>query len=148
MLTPMMYKYLGIALLAMAYGAFCYHKGYQAEHEKLITFQAEVTQKAIDQNEATKRKEAENEATTKSLAVAYSVDNNRLRAALEQLRKSTDRFSKLPKASQDSEGAYGTKQEHGRIEGCTQQFYENALEDSQKLEAWQEWAKRMNIEME
>jgi hypothetical protein len=147
-----LYKYLGIAIavIALLGGVYAagHHNGYAPEHDKLVAFQAKVTQEANDQNAAAKRKDAENEAQTLAVANAYTLDNNRLSAALEQLRKSTNRFSQLPKGSDSSKGANGTIGESVGIAGCTQEFYANALKDAMTLQKWQEWAERLNLPVE
>ena len=147
-----LYKYLGIAIVVLGAlgGAYFkgHHDGYAPEHDKLVAFQAKVTQEANDQNEAAKRKDAENEAQTLAVANAYTLDNNRLSAALEQLRKSTNRFSQLPKNADSSQSTHGTIGESGGIAGCTQEFYANALKDAMSLQKWQEWAERLNLPVE
>ena len=146
-----LYKYIGIALLLFSVlgGVYAagHHNGYAPEHDKLVAFQAKVTQEANDQNAAAKRKDAEYEAQTLAVANAYTLDNNRLSAALEQLRKSTNRFSQLPKAATNPQAADGKEQElSGACKGS--EFYANALEDALKLQSWQEWAERLNLPVE
>jgi hypothetical protein len=146
-MNPLVLKYGAYALVVIGIFGVGYWKGYAPEHDKLISFQAKVTQEANDQNAAAKRKDAENETQTLAVANAYTVDNNRLRAALEQLRKSTNSFSKLPKAADGSQGSDGAKQElSGTCQGS--EFYANALEDALKLQKWQEWAERLNLSVE
>jgi hypothetical protein len=147
-----LYKYIGIALLLFSVlgGVYAagHHNGYAPEHDKLVAFQAKVTQEANDQNAAAIEKDKSNEAQTLAVANAYTLDNNRLSAALEQLRKSTNRFSQLPKAADSSKGANGAIGESGGAPICTQEFVSSALKDAMTLQKWQEWAERLNLPVE
>ena len=147
-MTPTIYKYLGILVVVLGMLGAAYYRGYAGEHDKFVTFKAQVDQQAQDQNRIAKEKDAQNEAQTLAVADAYTADNNRLSAALEQLRKSTNRFSQLPKNADSSKGANETIGQSGGIAGCTQEFYANALEDALTLQKWQEWAERLNLPVE
>lgn len=143
-----LYKYIGLALIAVGIFGAGYYKGFSGEHNKYITFQAQVTQAVQDQNVATKKKDAENDAQTLAVANAYSDYANRLNAALERLRNSNrNNGSKLPPTTKSPQSPDGTSQElSGACKGS--QFYANALEDAMKLQLWQDWAKRLNLEVQ
>jgi membrane protein involved in colicin uptake len=130
------YKPIGLVLVLLMFGGACYYQGYAGEHDKLITFKAQVDQAAKDQNDASKKKDAENEAQTLAVAQAYGDAYNNSTSG-----------GQLPPATQGAQGSNGAS---GELSGACQgtDFYANALEDALKLQSWQEWARRMNLQIE
>jgi len=147
-LTPIMYKYIGLALFLAGFGLYCHHLGYAGEHDKFVTYQAQVTQAAKDQNEASQRKDKANEEQTLAVANIYSGELDRLRSKLNSLQHNANGFGKLPQATDSTKGTNGEVKEPSGIRGCDEQFYSNALEDALKLQAWQDWATRLNLPQE
>jgi len=158
-LSITVYRYIGLAILAVAFGGFCFYKGYSSEHDKLVAYQAKITQTAQDQSEAAKRKDAENEAQTLAVAQAYGDDVNRLSAALERLRNSKANSSKLPSTAQTTNNAQAPSAQPsnppasvGWCDGSnanpclvTRQFFDNALKDAQDVDYWFLWATQLRL---
>lgn len=138
---PILYKYLALLGVALAIFGAGWYSGYSPQHDKLVSYKAQVAQAAKDQEIAVKAKEKEHDAQTAYVADSYS---NYYQQLLTRLRDAQRRSSGLPQTASGPQGADGTQQELSRA--CQgSQFYSNALEDALKLQHWQEWAARQNI---
>ena len=137
------YKYLIIAAgIAIALGV-AYYSGYRHEHDKLVTYKAQVIQQAKDQESIVKQKDTENEQKTQAVANDYKQYYDRLIAGLRHQLSS----SKVPSTLDSHKGNDGAPSElSGTCEGT--EFYANALKDALRLQLWIEWAKAHDLKVE
>lgn len=137
-----MFKYLGIGLIILAMLTGAYYKGYAHEHDKLLSYQAQVKQEQLDQSSVIKQKEKENEDQTKF--VAQSMDNyyKHLESdRLQHISSSGSSSAKTPASNQENGGS-GTSS-LGACYGT--EFYYKALKTEIRLEEWLEWQKVQHI---
>ena len=143
MIIPPLYKYLGIGFLLFGLIAGAYYKGYAHEHEKLVVYQTQVSQAALDQARTTKLKDEENAQTTDAVANYY---DDQLTALTQRLQYLKDHPSSLPKAPNSAKSPDAATSEPSRTCQDTE-FYGNALEDALKVEAWQKWANEQHLQI-
>jgi len=119
-----------------------YYKGYAHEHDKLVSYQAQVKQEQLDQSFTVKQKEKENEDQTKF--VAQSMDNyyKHLESdRLQHLSSSILGSAKTPASDQKNGGSRASSL--GACYGT--EFYFKALKTEIRLEEWLEWQKVQHI---
>lgn len=94
-------KYLAAGLLLLAVAAFTGFKVYTYEHDKLVTFQAQVQAQAANQAANAKRIEVQQQAVTDEQGTAYVQDIADLQRyysnRLQQSKSSGGNVSAVPK---------------------------------------------------
>ena len=148
MLLNPLYKLLAGLLFILITGVSCYYEGYSSEHDKFVTFKAQVTQESTIQLAQNKIKEDSNAAISQQTKSSYDSDLLRLSNALDQSNKRlllnhASAYS-MSKASTSTAGTNVAQPEPSTAcEGSV--FYTNSLNDALKLEAIQSWITQENL---
>jgi hypothetical protein len=128
-----------IIMLALAAGtslaAYEYGKHVQKVNDTNAGLSQQVTKGKIERTQ---------DDTTSQVAEAYTATIDNLNAKFAWLRKHPTIVKvAVPGTPTSPKSSDAAVQEFGRT--CTSAFYQNALDDVVKLNAWQEWAKDQHI---
>lgn len=112
-MNPTIYKYLGILVVVIGMLGTAYYKGYSKEHDKLVTYQAQVAQAAKDQNAASElkdkqNKEQANEAENQYTTAINGINDWYLAHPVIRMRDPNTCSGELPKTTSDPKGADGS----------------------------------------